>query len=49
MDENERRRHNYLPFCVELIKALAKSGNLQKCTKKAKDRAVAASRTRMMA
>lgn len=46
-DENERRRHNYLPFCMELIKALAKSGNLQGCTNKAKDK-LAASRLRRM-
>jgi ubiquitin carboxyl-terminal hydrolase L5 len=46
-DENERRRHNYLPFCMELIKALAKSGNLQGFTTKAKGNA-AASRLRRM-
>jgi len=27
-DENERRRHNYLPFCIELIRALAGAGKL---------------------
>ncbi|GFH51938.1 hypothetical protein CTEN210_08414 [Chaetoceros tenuissimus] len=36
--ENERRRHNYLPFCMELIRALAKSGNLQECTRKAREK-----------
>mmetsp|Transcript_597 Transcript_597/g.1079 ORF Transcript_597/g.1079 Transcript_597/m.1079 type:complete len:383 (+) Transcript_597:100-1248(+) len=34
-DENERRRHNYLPFCMELIRELAKSGLLQNYTKRA--------------
>ena len=34
--ENDRRRHNYLPFCMELIRALAKSGTLPDVTKEAK-------------
>ena len=38
-DENERRRHNYVPFCMELIRALAKSGNMQDCVKKANEKA----------
>lgn len=37
-EENERRRHNYLPFCVELIRALSGSGKLPEFTEKAKDR-----------
>ena len=37
-DENERRRHNYVPFCIELIRALAASGNMPECTKKAKEK-----------
>jgi ubiquitin carboxyl-terminal hydrolase L5 len=36
--ENERRRHNYVPFCVELIRALAGSGKLPELTKEAKER-----------
>uniref|UniRef100_A0A7S3PW56 Ubiquitin carboxyl-terminal hydrolase n=1 Tax=Chaetoceros debilis TaxID=122233 RepID=A0A7S3PW56_9STRA len=41
-DENERRRHNYLPFCMELIRALASSGTLQESTKKANEKMAAA-------
>jgi len=37
-EENERRRHNYLPFCVELLKALGKAGVLQECTQRANER-----------
>jgi hypothetical protein len=37
-DENERRRHNYLPFCMELIRELAKSGLLQSYTKRAREK-----------
>lgn len=40
--ENERRRHNYIPFCMELIRALAMSGTLQDCTRKAKEKVQAA-------
>jgi len=36
--ENERRRHNYLPFCVELIRALAGSGKLPALTESANER-----------
>ncbi len=39
-EENERRRHNYLPFCVELIRALASSGKLTEYTDKANERMV---------
>ena len=38
--ENERRRHNYLPLCVELIRALAASGKLPELTAKANERAM---------
>eukprot|EP00592_Proboscia_alata_P014721 CAMPEP_0194394242 /NCGR_PEP_ID=MMETSP0174-20130528/123749_1 /TAXON_ID=216777 /ORGANISM="Proboscia alata, Strain PI-D3" /LENGTH=363 /DNA_ID=CAMNT_0039190023 /DNA_START=72 /DNA_END=1163 /DNA_ORIENTATION=- len=34
--ENDRRRHNYLPFCVELIKGLAKTGKLKELTEEAR-------------
>jgi ubiquitin carboxyl-terminal hydrolase L5 len=34
--ENERRRFNYLPFCVEFLRALAGSGKLESLVKKAK-------------
>jgi ubiquitin carboxyl-terminal hydrolase L5 len=37
-DENERRQHNYLPFCIELIRGLAKAGKLQDSVKKANAR-----------
>mmetsp|Transcript_16552 Transcript_16552/g.19172 ORF Transcript_16552/g.19172 Transcript_16552/m.19172 type:complete len:350 (+) Transcript_16552:115-1164(+) len=37
-EENERRRHNYLPLCVELLKGLAASGTLPEWTQKAKER-----------
>lgn len=37
-EENERRRHNYLPFCVELLGALGRSGTLQGCTKRANEK-----------
>jgi len=40
--ENERRRHNYIPFCMELIRALAMSGTLQDCTRKANEKVQAA-------
>lgn len=39
--ENNRRKHNYLPFCVELLKALASSGKLPELTKKANERTMA--------
>lgn len=31
--ENERRRWNYLPFCVELLRSLAGSGKLEELVK----------------
>lgn len=46
-EENERRRHNYLPLCMELIRALAGSGKLPECTDKAKER-VAELRKKML-
>ena len=36
--ENERRQHNYLPFCVELLKALTSSEKLPELTIKANER-----------
>lgn len=42
--ENERRRHNYLPFCVELLKALARSGKLPQLTREAGERVAAKKR-----
>lgn len=36
--ENQRRRHNYVPLCMELIKGLAKVGNLKELTTEAKER-----------
>lgn len=36
--ENERRQHNYIPFCLELLKAMAASGKLPDITKKANEK-----------
>eukprot|EP00584_Thalassiosira_punctigera_P018057 CAMPEP_0172567520 /NCGR_PEP_ID=MMETSP1067-20121228/116146_1 /TAXON_ID=265564 ORGANISM="Thalassiosira punctigera, Strain Tpunct2005C2" /NCGR_SAMPLE_ID=MMETSP1067 /ASSEMBLY_ACC=CAM_ASM_000444 /LENGTH=388 /DNA_ID=CAMNT_0013358885 /DNA_START=54 /DNA_END=1220 /DNA_ORIENTATION=- len=38
-DENERRRHNYLPFCVEYLRCLAGSGRFEELAQKARERA----------
>ena len=46
--ENERRQHNYLPFCMELIRSLAGSGKLPDIVKKANERQAEA-RKQMMA
>ncbi len=37
--ENIRRRHNYLPFIVELLKGLAQEGQLVKVYEAAKEKA----------
>lgn len=37
-EENERRRHNYLPLCVELIRAIAGTGKLPEYTNKANEK-----------
>ena len=37
--ENARRRHNYLPFCVELLRTLAGSGKMEGLMTKAKNSA----------
>ena len=36
--ENQRRRHNYLPLCIELFKELAKQGDLPQLVSEAKER-----------
>ena len=36
--ENQRRRHNYVPLCIQLFKELAKSGNLPQLMVQAKER-----------
>jgi ubiquitin carboxyl-terminal hydrolase L5 len=36
--ENQRRRHNYVPLCMQLLKELAKAGNLPKLTQEAQER-----------
>ena len=38
--ENIRRRHNYLPFIVEMLKALGDQGKLLPIYEKAKEKAV---------
>jgi ubiquitin carboxyl-terminal hydrolase L5 len=44
--ENERRRHNYLPFCVELLKSLARSGKMTQITEEARKRVINTSKKR---
>jgi ubiquitin carboxyl-terminal hydrolase L5 len=36
--ENQRRRHNYVPLCVSILKELAKAGKLPELVEKAKER-----------
>jgi ubiquitin carboxyl-terminal hydrolase L5 len=36
--ENQRRRHNYVPLCVTILKELARSGKMPKLVNEAKDR-----------
>lgn len=38
--ENIRRKHNYLPLIIELLKVLAKEGKLVPLYQKAKERAI---------
>lgn len=38
--ENVRRKHNYLPFIVELLKMLGETGQLLPIYEKAKQRAL---------
>jgi len=39
--ENERRRHNYVPLCIQLLREIAKQGNLPQLVSEAQDRMVA--------
>jgi ubiquitin carboxyl-terminal hydrolase L5 len=43
--ENQRRRYNYVPLCIQMLRELAKSGNLQQLIQQAKER-VQAKRTK---
>lgn len=36
--ENQRRRHNYVPLCVQLLKEMARQGSLEACVQQAKQR-----------
>ena len=36
--ENERRRHNYVPLCIALLKELARKGSLPQLTTEAQER-----------
>jgi len=45
--ENERRRHNYVPLCMQLLKELAANGSLPQLTTEAKER-VQAKRSKAM-
>jgi ubiquitin carboxyl-terminal hydrolase L5 len=36
--ENQRRRHNYVPLCVAMLKELARAGKLPELVEKAKER-----------
>jgi ubiquitin carboxyl-terminal hydrolase L5 len=37
--ENERRKHNYVPLCIQLIKELAKQGTLGTLVSEAQEKA----------
>jgi ubiquitin carboxyl-terminal hydrolase L5 len=45
--ENQRRRHNYVPLCMQLLKELAAAGNLPKLTKEATERQAAKRQKRL--
>ena len=36
--ENQRRRHNYVPLCVSILKEIAKAGKLPELVENAKER-----------
>jgi ubiquitin carboxyl-terminal hydrolase L5 len=36
--ENQRRRHNYVPLCIQLFRELAKQGSLEQLVRDAKER-----------
>ena len=42
-DENVRRRHNYVPFIMAMLKTLAEKGQLTPLLQQATDRKAAAS------
>jgi len=39
--ENQRRRHNYVPLCIQILKELARKGDLPQLVSEAKERASA--------
>jgi ubiquitin carboxyl-terminal hydrolase L5 len=45
--ENQRRRHNYVPLCMQLLKELAAAGNLPKLTQEATERQAAKRQKRL--
>lgn len=46
--ENIRRKHNYLPLIVELLKILAKEGKLMSVYEKAKERSLKQQKSKML-
>ena len=37
-EENERRKHNFVPLCIQLLKELARAGSLPELTREAQER-----------
>lgn len=47
--ENERRRHNYVPLCIQILKELALLGTLPELTQQATERVVAKNKSKRWA